>query len=268
MLVSEVMNTNVISITPDDTLARVRRIFVSHKATKIPVFDDGLLVGGITELEVAKALAIRRSGIEDMKVRDVMTDNIVAVSPNDKISNIIEKVISFPLTVVMDKMDFVGIITKTDLLRRHLAAFEGTVSVGGVCTKKVKTVKPDQSIFRAVKIMTENKIKHLPVVQSGDLLGIVSAKDIALSTFGLRPEKVVYQKRTGEGTRQAVKIVAQTVGSVMNEKVETAPTRADIRKIASRMLNRGIGSIVIYEDKVRGIVTKTDLLHAMKGAIE
>ncbi len=267
MLVSDVVNTDVVFLTLEDSLARVRKIFTSTGVTKIPIFSEGMLVGGITELEVAKALATKRRGIEDVRVKEVMTDEIITVSPNDQIKNVVSNVIKYPLTIVMDKSNFIGVLTKKDILKRYLPAFTGTVSAGSICSKRIKTAKPSQSIFRAVKIMTENKVKHLPVIMEGELLGIVSAKDIALATFSLRPEKVIYDRRTREGMRRAVRIIPKTVSSIMRENVETAPGKADIKKIASRMIGREIGSVIIKDTRIRGIVTKTDLLNAIKEVV-
>ncbi len=266
MKVSEVVNRNVISVSPNEDLAHVRRLFLRYGITKIPVFDEGLLVGAVTEMEVAKAYELTRGPIETVKVGEVMTDDVVAVSPGDELEAVIPEAIKRALVVVTDKNgEFLGILTKTDILRAKQNDLP-PMPLSSVITSKVKTIRPDQSIFRAVKIMKENKIKHLPVVEGRDkVIGIVSAKDIALSTFGLRPKKVTFIRHSAGGMRKVVKIVPQTVGGVMRTPVDTASPRLNVRKAATRLLNKNIGSIVVTESsRLRGLVTKTDLLHAVK----
>ncbi len=265
MKVFDVMNSNVITVSPKDSLAHVRRLILKYNITKFPVFDGGLLVGAVTEMEVAKAFDITRGPIDDIKVEEVMTDNVVAVSPTDELETILPEVTKRALITVQDKNEFLGILTKTDVLRALIHEIDTGKSVSSVHTVDVKKVRPDQSLFKAVKLMKEEKVKHLPVVDGGNLVGIVSAKDIALASFGLRPKKVTFLRYSDTGPKRAVRIVPQTVGGVMRSPVETVSPRLNLRKAANKLLGRGVGSLVVTEyGKVKGIVTKTDVLHSIK----
>lgn len=77
-----------------------------------------------------------------------------------------------------------GIITHTDLLRN----FGRRANISEVLTKEVVIIEADEDIENAAEIMREHKIKHLPVVENGDLVGIVTASDIAAHSDDLEEE--------------------------------------------------------------------------------
>ncbi len=265
MKVFDVLNDSVVSVSPTDSLAHVRRLLLRYDITKFPVFDNGLLVGAVTEMEVAKAFDLTRGPIDAVTVDQVMTDNVVAVSPTDELIDVLPEITKRALVAVQDKNEFLGIVTKTDALRAMIGNIDTGKPVSSVHTVNVKKIRPEQSLFKAVKLMKENKIKHLPVVSDNSVVGIVSAKDIALASFGLRPKKITFLRYSDTGPRRAVRIVPQTVGGIMRTPVETVSPKLNVRKAANRLLGKGVGSLVVTEkSKVVGLVTKTDLLHLVK----
>jgi CBS domain-containing protein len=73
----------------------------------------------------------------------------------------------------------VGIFTERDVLR---LAGEGSqfadVRVGDVMTRQLVTLAPDDDILDAARLMGERKIRHLPVLEGENLLGIVGIREI------------------------------------------------------------------------------------------
>ena len=86
--------------------------------------------------------------------------------------------------VVVTKADgsLCGIVTDRDLVVRGMAEGLDTMSASldDVCSHKLITVAPDDPIAAAVKLMEDNAIRRLPVVDDGNLVGIVSIGDIAV----------------------------------------------------------------------------------------
>lgn len=68
-----------------------------------------------------------------------------------------------------------GIITERDILK-NIAKLDSKVS--SVMSKKVVTIDSEEKIEEAIGIMSENKIKRLPVMEDGKLVGIITATDI------------------------------------------------------------------------------------------
>jgi CBS domain-containing protein len=82
--------------------------------------------------------------------------------------------------LVLDDGKIVGIFTERDYARNVF--LKGRASpqtlVGEVMVRDVVCVKPDKSIEEGMAIMTAKRVRHLPVIDDGELLGIVSIGDL------------------------------------------------------------------------------------------
>ena len=81
--------------------------------------------------------------------------------------------------LVLDGQDLVGIVTERDVLKAVATATPLDTPVSEVMSKDLITVEPGTSLREAARIMTERWIRHLPVLESGRLVGIVSQRDLA-----------------------------------------------------------------------------------------
>jgi CBS domain-containing protein len=81
--------------------------------------------------------------------------------------------------LVVDGDRLVGIFTERDALFRVLAAARdpATTTLGDVMTPQPQTMHPDEPFVRALRVMHEGKFRHLPVVEFGRPLGVVSVRD-------------------------------------------------------------------------------------------
>ncbi len=137
-----------------------------------------------------------------MKAEEIMTTNVIAVSPKTAIHEAAELMVDHGvsgLPVVDDEGDVVGIVTEGDLilrekpgermswwraffadaqkLARDYQKAHGT-TVAEVMTRSVITVSPDLPIESVALILDEHKIRRVPVVAGGRLVGIVSRGDL------------------------------------------------------------------------------------------
>ena len=87
--------------------------------------------------------------------------------------------------VVTDKEKIVGIITEKDILKNINRLSE---KVADVMSKNVVTIDKNDSIENAAELMAENKVKRLPVVYKGELVGIVSSTDIIAHSESLNED--------------------------------------------------------------------------------
>jgi CBS domain-containing protein len=82
--------------------------------------------------------------------------------------------------LVVDGEDLVGIVTERDILK---AVATGTsladARISEVMTKDLITVGPGTSLREAAKIMADKWIRHLPVLDAGKLVGVISQRDLA-----------------------------------------------------------------------------------------
>ena len=82
--------------------------------------------------------------------------------------------------MVLDGDDLVGVFTERDVLSRVVAAGlpATTTPVSQVMTSPVESVRPDMSIDEAMTTITEKRHRHLPVMDEGKLIGLISIGDI------------------------------------------------------------------------------------------
>lgn len=81
--------------------------------------------------------------------------------------------------LVLDSSRLIGIFTERDALFRVLAAGldPNTTRLADVMTAQPQTIGPDEPFLHALRIMYESKFRHLPVVEFGRPLGVVSVRD-------------------------------------------------------------------------------------------
>ncbi len=120
-----------------------------------------------------------------MKVRQVMTPRPVTLDATTPIVKAAEAMRQNGIGDVVVKKDgkLCGIVTDRDIVIRVLAAGKDpkTTDVEAICSRELLTASPDQETTDAVKIMRQRAVRRLPVVQNGDVVGIVSLGDLALA---------------------------------------------------------------------------------------
>jgi CBS domain-containing protein len=81
--------------------------------------------------------------------------------------------------LVIDSSRLIGIFTERDALFRVLAAGRDptTTRLADVMTAQPQTIGPDEPFLHALRIMYEGKFRHMPVVEFGRPLGMVSVRD-------------------------------------------------------------------------------------------
>jgi predicted transcriptional regulator len=120
-----------------------------------------------------------------MKVRELMTSKPATVELNSTCgaaATLMKQEDCGSLPVV-DNGRLVGIITDRDIVIRCVAAGKDpkTLRVAEVMSADPITVKPDDDVARAEKVMAERQIRRVPVVEEGALVGIIVTAQIARS---------------------------------------------------------------------------------------
>ena len=96
----------------------------------------------------------------------------------DAISQMAEKRVGALL--VMDAGRLTGVVSERDYAREVILKGRSSreTPVGDIMTRKVITVTPDQRIEDAMSIMTEHRVRHLPVLDQDEVVGVVSIGDL------------------------------------------------------------------------------------------
>ena len=118
------------------------------------------------------------------RIADVMRLRVVSVQPGESVKVAIARMLEENVgsVAVCEGDRLIGIFTERDVLRLagHGDAL-GEVQVGAVMTTSLVTVSPDDEVLEAARLMGARQIRHLPVVQDGNVLGIVGIRDVLSS---------------------------------------------------------------------------------------
>jgi CBS domain-containing protein len=121
-----------------------------------------------------------------MKIGDVLgakpSKDVVTIAPDAGVRDLVAMLAEHnvgALIVSRDGSTVDGIVSERDVVR-HLH-HDGTVvhnTVGAIMTEAVETCERDTLLDDLMKVMTERRIRHVPVVEDGRLVGIVSIGDV------------------------------------------------------------------------------------------
>lgn len=127
--------------------------------------------------------------------------------------------------------------------------------IKNMMTKNVVVVNPEDSAKETVKIFSKKHIGCLVVMEKGKIVGILTERDILkrLAIPNLDENKVVKE------------IMTTKVKQIMTKNVITLDSEKTVENAADLLENKGIKKLPITENgKLVGIVTRTDLLNAMR----
>ena len=112
---------------------------------------------------------------------DVMSARLVQVEPGATVREAARRMTEQGVgsVAVCEGARLVGIFTERDLLRLSAAGADlDSTSVGDEMTRALVTVSADADIVAAARLMGERGIRHLPVVEGENLLGVVGIRDV------------------------------------------------------------------------------------------
>ena len=254
MKIKEIMTKEVISVDKDEDLKRVLDLMKKHNITKIPVLEDKKLVGIVTDGLIAYKLgSIRKRDISTsrMHASSVTEKEIDIISPDTDVKKIL-KMVGKPgptMLPVVEKDKLVGVVTKADLL----FLVDSKKPLNTIMQRDLHAVSPEDRIVHARRVMIDENVARLPVVDQGKLFGIISDIEIAFAFAKL--------KKSFSLGRQKHRLDELTVKTVMKSPVLWTTRTVSVIEAAKIMMKHHIGSLpVIDDDALVGIVTRTDLL--------
>lgn len=116
-----------------------------------------------------------------------MTKNVMSVKPQTDVTGVakVMEEINVGAVPVVDNNKVVGIVTDRDIALRVVAAGKqaNAVNAQQIMTKDVISGTSDMDVHEAAQMMADNQIRRLPVVDNGQLVGMVAIGDMAVETI-------------------------------------------------------------------------------------
>lgn len=141
-----------------------------------------------------------------------------------------------------------------------------------IMTTEVITVSPDERVDVVTKLLIDNKISGIPVVDKDDhILGIVTEKDLLIKAGELKVpfyitlfDSIIFMENPMRFNSNLKKYTASKVKDAMTTKVVVVDENTPVPEIAEMMQSKGVNRLpVVRNNKLIGIVTRNDVLKAL-----
>ncbi|PKP54619.1 MAG: hypothetical protein CVT90_00355 [Candidatus Altiarchaeales archaeon HGW-Altiarchaeales-3] len=194
--VKDIMKKGVITSEPDEEIFSVAKKIIGTGARQIPVIENSEFLGIITSSSIINAFVDNDYNPVKKNIAEVMQTDVVFVSPDDKVSQVWDKMRSggFSGFPIVEKGKVLGFISRRDIFLRgsvRLSKESGKsrmTTVSKIMRQLVAVITPDKTTKEVAKYMIDRNVIRLPIVdneKSMKLVGIVDAEDILRAYVGV-----------------------------------------------------------------------------------
>lgn len=260
MEVAELMTRNPVTIDVGATLDAALDLMDEKGVRHLPVLEGDQLAGVVSDRDLLAATGWVRELHQDSsstkrRVRDVMRRPPITALPEESaVTAALDLMLNGIgcLPVVKDAVLY-GIVTEFDLLKAFVArsrqqTLEGDYNplIRTRMTREPASAHVAQSVEDVADLCRRRRIRHVPIVDGGKLVGIVSDRDL--------------RRAQGRGLS-----LHAAIRELMTWQPVTAPSGERLTYAAERMLEHKISALPVTDDgKLVGILTATDLVdHCM-----
>lgn len=141
-----------------------------------------------------------------------------------------------------------------------------------IMTKDVISVRPEEKVENAAKILLDNKISGIPVVdEHNHVIGIITEKDLMVKASELKVpfyltlfDSIIFLENPIRFNNDLKKYTASDVKEAMTEKVYSVEEDTPVSEVVAMMQKRRINRVpVLRHGKLIGIISRNDILKAM-----
>jgi CBS domain-containing protein len=141
-------------------------------------------------------MKVRKRERMPARVSSLMKRGAPAVGPRHSLTDVADQMRRSQVSAlaVMEDDHLTGIITERDVVRAVAAGLDPEVTTAAECmTQDPRTIAADQAASTAVERMIELGVRHLPVVEDGGVVGVISARDLLHLSRPLPRELLGYE---------------------------------------------------------------------------
>jgi len=271
------MSAPVICMHSTEPVAHARNLMLRHRIKHIVVLEKGKPVATLSMKDLIRAM-LAESGasykwrsIDDFPASRAIKSTLIAADPSTHISKAASMMLKHGTSSIpiMKNDELIGILTKTDVVRYFASNMAGLAKVVELMTSKIITANRQHSLRHILDLMEQNKVGRVVIADGEKPLGIVTAADVVFAQLktpeGGAPQQMVRFTRKAERASRPkyryVKSVSITAENVMGPELFTIAADEDAAIAADVMLENNVGGLpVVEDDKLIGIITKTDIM--------
>ncbi len=254
VVAKQILTEKFNSVKETDTLSRCLESFKKGLPPVLAVLDEnGKYAGMITRR------AIVRSRLNPIvtKVKTLM-QSAPAVAPDTSLGALARLMIGSGIRQLplVEKNQILGFITDEDVIHAAASGEWGKATVETVMTRAPHMIEANRSVGAVLGLMREFEISHVPVMESGKLVGLVSVENILESIYW--PQK---RQTQGDIAGEKIETLGLPVKGIMTSPPVTINPKANLRNAEQKMHDRNVSCLaVVDEEHLVGIVTRLDFL--------
>lgn len=253
MKVKDIM-TEPVLVHKSDKISHAMELMDKHDTRRLLVINGNEILGVITMRSIARKLGTWKTSnlpASSLHVAAATTDLFTRVLPDTGIEDAVALMDrKSGVLVVTDNNNILGWVTPHEILK-NARAMKGYAAE---IMKEPISVSPGDRVSHARRIMLDNDIGRLPIVENGYLVGIITERDVARAMMNFRA--LVPDNQQDERIRNLI------VRDIMTSNVKSVRTNTPISEVISLMLNENIGGIPVLNlnDDMVGIVSRRGII--------
>jgi CBS domain-containing protein len=284
---------DVVTLENTGTLYEARNLIMRYSISRLVIVQDNRRkypVGIITEKDIVRLLYKGTHGrrLDEITVDEAMSKNLVTDDKNESLIACAKKMIDRKFSSILiveatvgNEWAIVGIITKTDIIRRYPSLSRKKHKVSDFMATNVYTVVPSALLHEAMLFMVNGNISRVVVIEKRKPVGIITMHDLLpvgtlVNPFFNRFEKDEFTLASPPATSVPFPsgVRAKLVASdIMKTDLSTITKDRDLNEAATVMVERRISGLPVVEQKnadaandeeiLIGLITKTDITRAL-----
>ena len=157
---------------------------------------------------------------------------------------------------VFEKGRLLGFITDETIIHAAVMQEWGSCKIDTIMTKAPHTLEATRSVGAVLSVMREYGISHVPIMDTGKLVGIIGIQDILENIYW--PQR---RQTTGDIVGEKIETLSIAAKGIMRTPVVTVEANTNLRDAEKAMHDKDVSCLaVVSNDRLVGVVTKLDFL--------
>jgi CBS domain-containing protein len=242
------------TVNENDTVSKCLELFKKEMPPVIAVLDDKGKYAGV----IYRRLVIRsRADPATTKVKTLMR-RAPKVSPEFSLSRAAKLMIESGVRQLplFEKNKLLGFVTDENIIHGAVTQEWGNTTIGQIMTKAPQVIDANRSVGALLSLFREHGVSHVPVIDQGKLVGIISIHDVIEQIFQPRQ-----RQRLGDIVGEKTPILSIPAKGIMAHPVITVVPETSLKEAEKKMHDQDISCLVVLsKERLVGIVTKLDFL--------
>ena len=252
--IKNVFTTGFSAVGENDTVSKCLELFRRKNPPVLAVLDaKGKYSGVISRRSVIRM----RLDPAVAKVKSLMR-SAPKVEPNTSLSKAAKLMIESGVRQlpVFEKNKLLGFVTDEDIIHGAVTQEWGNFIIENIMTKTPQVIESDRSVGAVLSLFREHGVSHVPIMDEGKLVGIISIRDIIERVFQPRQ-----RQRQGDVVGEKVPMLNIPSKGIMSHPVITVQPDSSLKEAEKKMHDHNLSCLVVLsKGRLVGIVTKLDFL--------